>query len=54
LRELAEKDGKPFLQISAVTNLGTKELVNAVAQKLAEIAREQIDLEPPMDADEPG
>ncbi len=50
LREAAEKDGKPFLEISAVTNLGTRELVNFVAQKLAEIkekeASEKIDLEP--------
>lgn len=45
LRELAEKDGKPFLQISAVTNLGTRELVNAVAQKLDEMKREQIERE---------
>ena len=44
LRELAEKDGKPFLQISAVTNLGTKELVNAVAQKLADMKREEISI----------
>jgi GTP-binding protein len=34
LRELAEKDGKPFLQISAVTNQGTKELVGLVAKNL--------------------
>jgi GTP-binding protein len=50
LREAAEKDGKPFLEISAVTNLGTRELVNFVAQKLAEIAEkeavEKINLEP--------
>jgi len=44
LRELAEKDGKPFLQISAVTNLGTRELVNFVAQKLDEIARDKAEL----------
>jgi GTP-binding protein len=50
LRDAAEKDGKPFLEISAVTNLGTRELVNFVAQKLAEIkereASEKINLEP--------
>ncbi len=50
LREAAEKDGKPFLEISAVTNLGTRELVNFAAQKLAEIAEkeavEKINLEP--------
>ncbi len=45
LRKLAEKDGKPFLQISAVTNLGTKELVNAVAQKLYEMAQEEAERE---------
>ncbi|MDQ3322998.1 MAG: GTPase ObgE [Acidobacteriota bacterium] len=48
LRVRAEQDGKPFLEISAVTNLGTKELVNFVAQKLYEIdrakAEEQIDV----------
>ena len=37
LRQKAEQDGKPFLQISAVTNQGTKELVNFVAQKLVEM-----------------
>ncbi len=45
LRELAEKDGKPFLQISAVANQGTKELVNFVAQKLDEMKREQAEIE---------
>ncbi len=48
LRRKAEEDNKPFLQISAVTNQGTKELVFAVAQKLNEIAeqkaQEQIDV----------
>ena len=37
LREAAEKDGKPFMEISAVTRQGTQELVFAVAQKLNEI-----------------
>ncbi len=41
LRKRAEADGKPFLEISAVTNLGTKELVNFVAQKLYEIERDK-------------
>lgn len=45
LRELAEKDGKPFVQISAVTNLGTKELVNMVAQKLAEIKESEAEID---------
>ena len=44
LRERAEKDGKQFLEISAVTNKGTKELVSAVAQRLQEIKRTEIDL----------
>jgi GTP-binding protein len=45
LRELAEKDGKPFAQISAVTNQGTRELVNLVAQKLDEMKREQAEIQ---------
>lgn len=45
LREAAEKDGKPFAQISAVTNQGTKELVNFIAQKLDEMKREQAEIE---------
>ncbi len=48
LRERATKDGKPFLEISAVANQGTRELVNFVAQKLYEInereAEQKIDL----------
>ena len=51
LRELAEKDGKPFLQISAVTNQGTKELVNLVAQKLFEIKETEIDLNERIDVE---
>ncbi len=39
LREAAEKDGKQFMTISAVTNRGTQELVFAVAQKLDEIKK---------------
>ncbi len=50
LRARAAQDGKPFLEISAVTNLGTRELVNFVAQKLYEIdrakAEAQIDVSP--------
>lgn len=38
LREQAEQDGKEFLEISSVTNRGTKELVSAVAKKLEEIS----------------
>ena len=40
LRRQVEKDGKPFFEISAVTNRGTRELVNFVAQKLKELAAE--------------
>jgi GTPase len=40
LRARAEADGKPFLQISAVTNQGTQELIQIVSRKLDEIARE--------------
>lgn len=40
LRKRAERDGKPFLQISAVTNQGTRELVNFVAQRLQELSLE--------------
>ncbi len=44
LRERAEQDGKQFLEISAVTNKGTKDLISAVAQRLQEIKRTEIDL----------
>ncbi len=44
LRERAAKDGKDFLEISAVTNLGTKKLVSAVAQKLYDIKEAEIEL----------
>lgn len=44
LRERVAEDGKEFLEISAVTNLGTKELVNAIAQKLNEIKREAAEI----------
>ena len=44
LRERAKQDGKEFLEISAVTNLGTKELVSAVAKRLEEIKQTEIDL----------
>ena len=37
LKKRAKKDGKDFLEISAVTNFGTKELVNFVARKLNEL-----------------
>jgi GTP-binding protein len=38
LRKRAKKDRKEFFEISAVTNLGVKELVSAVARRLEEIA----------------
>ncbi len=41
LRKRAEADGKPFFQISAVTNLGTRELVNFVARRLYEFDRDK-------------
>lgn len=40
LREAAEKDGKQFMEISAVTNQGTQDLVFAVAQRLEEVKRD--------------
>lgn len=40
LRKRAKKDKRPFFEISAVTNKGTKELVDAVAEKLQELAEE--------------
>ncbi|HEX8637226.1 MAG TPA: GTPase ObgE [Pyrinomonadaceae bacterium] len=51
LRKQAEKDGKPFLQISSVTNTGTKELVSLVAQSLEEIKRTEIDLNQQIDVE---
>ena len=44
LRERAKADDKEFLEISAVTNQGTKELISAVAKRLAEIKQTEIDL----------
>lgn len=41
LRKKAAEDGKQFLEISAVTNQGTKELINVVAKKLEEIRQEE-------------
>ncbi len=40
LEKRAKKDKKPFLQISAVTNTGTKELVSAVARALSNLEDE--------------
>lgn len=49
LRERAKKDDKDFLEISAVTNQGTKELVSAVAKKLEEIKQFEIELKDQID-----
>lgn len=43
LRKKAKDDGKQFLEISAVTNLGIKELISRVANKLAEITDEKLE-----------
>ncbi|MCU0239998.1 MAG: GTPase ObgE [Pyrinomonadaceae bacterium] len=43
LRKAAEKDNKPFFEISAVTNQGTRELVNFVAQKLDDLKTEELE-----------
>lgn len=44
LRKKAGKDGKQFLEISAVTDLGIKDLISKVAFKLAEITNEKLEL----------
>lgn len=44
LRKIAKKEGKDFLEISAVANQGTEKLVKTVAQKLEEIKNTEIDL----------
>lgn len=44
LRKRAKKDKKLFFEISAVTNLGTAELVKKVAQILDELKAEEIEL----------
>ncbi len=43
LRERAAADGKEFLEISAVTNNGTKELVSVVARRLEELASYEVE-----------
>lgn len=42
LREQAKTDGKSFFAISSVTNLGVKELVAAVSQRLLEMSAETV------------
>ena len=44
LRERAKEDGKDFLEISAVTNQGTKQLISAIAKRLQEMKEAEIDL----------
>lgn len=44
LRERARADDKDFLEISSVTNQGTKELVSAVARRLGEISAAGLEL----------
>lgn len=41
LKKRAKKDGKAFFQISSVTNLGVKDLVNAVSVTLDEFNRDE-------------
>ncbi len=38
LKKRAKKDGKPFLEISSVANMGVRELVQAVSKALDEVA----------------
>ena len=45
LRNRVQEDGKEFLEISAVTNLGTQDLIFAVSKKLAAIAKAEIELD---------
>jgi GTP-binding protein len=52
LRERAAQDGKDFLEISAVTNLGTKELVSAVAKRLDEIKQTEREIDLSVQADD--
>ncbi len=44
LREKALADGREFFEISAVTRVGTQELVFAVSERLDEITKTEIDL----------
>jgi len=45
LRKRAEKDGKDFLEISSVANIGLKELVNTVSKMLDALAHERRETE---------
>lgn len=44
LKKRAKKDGKDFFEISSVTNVGVKELVNAVSEMLNHLATENTEL----------
>ena len=44
IKKRAKKDKKPFFEISAVTNTGIKELVNAMSEALTEFAIEEREL----------
>ena len=52
LRERAKADGKDFLEISAVANQGTKELISVVAKRLEEIKEAEIDLSHELEIDD--
>jgi GTP-binding protein len=52
LRAKAAEDGKEFFEISAVTNLGTKELVAAVAKKLRELKESEAEIDLTEQADD--
>jgi GTPase len=45
LRERAQKDGKPFLEISSAANKGTRELVMEVARELDELKTAEIEID---------
>ncbi len=49
LRERAARDGKEFLEISAVMNKGTKKLISVASQKLSELKELEIDLSQQID-----
>jgi GTP-binding protein len=51
LRLRAAKDGREFYEISAVTNRGLRELVNAVAARLDELKTVVVDLSEGSDGD---
>ncbi|HYP53579.1 MAG TPA: hypothetical protein VEQ42_08565, partial [Pyrinomonadaceae bacterium] len=54
LRARAGEDGRAFYAVSSVTNRGVRELVNAVARELEEIAGDKGERERPRAAGEAG